>query len=451
MKILTKKTETIIYLCFMVLSVFFYIACTEDNESVTERNVKGVAATLREIPDETGGFGTLSFLTKLDITAAQDGIVKKINYREGSVVRQGELVIVLENPQIVLAVERAENTFSQAKAASDLARSRLLEGEFQAEAQLLSIEKAEAELVQMKRKWEEDKRKHQNQEILFEAGGINQEAILNGRFALESEGEQIAIMEKELEIRKVGCREKDLAAAGIPVPLNEFEKRQALVTLMTASLRAELTSAVARLEAAEKELQSVRIARAELRISSEASGVVGARYFEEGERVKAGEKILTLMDTSSLYAVFPVREKDALRIRKGMEAKVQIDGTGGERNGSVDLVYPQADSQSLSFLIRVLIDGETGDLKPGMFSRVRVALGPPGKGVFLPGSALSGKKNNEAEVFIINGNTLSMRKVVYGQTLGDQWEIISGVNAGEIAVLRPDSDMREGTSVSLVE
>jgi len=438
------------FLCLMFFQSFFSFSCSETREQVTERNVKGVTATLQEIPDETGGFGTLSYITKLDITAAQEGIIKNIYCREGDAVRQGELAVVLENPQIVLSVERAENTFTQAKAASDLARSRLLEGEFQAEAQLLSIEKAEAEIVQMKKRWEEDKRKHQNQEILFEAGGINLEAILNGRFTLESEWEQILIKERELEIRKVGCRERDLETAGMSVPPSAPEKRRALVTLMTKSLRAELAAALARLEAAEKELRSVRIARAELQIRSEASGVVGARYFEEGERVKAGEKILTLMDTSSLYAIFPVREKDALRIRKGMEAKVKIDGTGVERNGSVDLVYPQADSQSLSFMIRVLLDGETGDIKPGMFSRVRVVLGPPGKGVFLPGSALSGKKNNEAEVFVINGNTLSLRKVVYGQTLDDQWEIISGVKAGEIAVLRPDSDMREGTYVSLV-
>jgi multidrug efflux pump subunit AcrA (membrane-fusion protein) len=78
-------------------------------------------------------------------------------------------------------------------------------------------------------------------------------------------------------------------------------------------------------------------------------------------------------------------------------------------------------------------------------------LGQPRKGVFLPASALAGKKNNEAEVFVINGNTLSGRKVVLGQVRGDQWEITSGVKAGEIAVLRPDTDMREGTFVSLAE
>ena len=103
----------------------------------------------------------------------------------------------------------------------------------------------------------------------------------------------------------------------------------------------------------------------------------------------------------------------------------------------------------MSFLVRVLIDGECGDLKPGMFSRVQVVLGPPRNGIFLPASALAARKNNEAEIFIINGNTLSGRKVELGQSMGDQWEISAGLREGEIAVLRPDSDMREGTYVSL--
>ena len=435
----------------ILLTLILCAGCSGANEREAARQVKGVAASVRDVTDETGGFGLLSFLTKIDITASQDGTVKKIFYREGSFVPAGELVILLENPQIILALERAENYYSQAKSALDLARSRLLEGEFQAEAQLLAIEKADAELNRIRKQWNEDYRKHQNQETLFEAGGVNQEAILNGRFSMESGWDQILIMEKELEIRKIGCRDQDLAAAGIDIPENDREKKQALIALMTSSLKAECDSAISRLDAAEKEYRSACIVRDDLSIVSEAGGVVGGRYFEEGERVKAGEKILTLLDTSSLYSIFPVREKDALCIEKGMSARVHIDGIHGEKQGKVDLVYPQADSQSMSFMVRVLLEGETTELKPGMFSRVQVTLGNPRKGVFLPASALTGRKNNEADIYVINGDTLSVRKVVLGMPLNDQWEICSGLKAGEIVVLRPDSDMREGTFVSLAD
>ena len=433
----------------ITLAVFLLFSCTEKYEEETIRNVKGTAAFLKEISDETNGFGSLSFLTKLDITSPVDGIIKKINRREGSDVVRGETVILLENPQIVLALERAENNFSQAKAASELARSRLLEGEFQAEAQLLAIEKAEAELTLIKSKWEEDKRKHQNLEALFEAGGISQETVISGRFNLESDWNQILILKKEIEIRKIGCRDQDLIAAGLTVPLNENEKRKALVALMTATIKSELNAALARLDAAGQELKSAYIVYEDMTIKSQSSGIVGARYYEEGERVQAGEKILTLMDTSSLYALIQVREKDAMRIDKGMSAVVMIDGIGDERQGIVDLVYPQADSQSLSFMVRVLITGSVSELKPGMFARVRVILGSPRNGVFLPSSSLVGKNNNEADVFLISGNHLSGRKVILGQALGDHWEIQSGIKAGEIVVLRPDSDMKEGTLVAL--
>jgi multidrug efflux pump subunit AcrA (membrane-fusion protein) len=451
----------------LFISILVFFSCGGKKHGAEEedpREVKGVPVSVRELADETGGFGSLSFLTKIDIAAPQDGVIRKLYVREGDTVEQGEAALRLENPQLDLAVERAENTHAQAGAACELARSRLLEGEFQAEVQLLGIEKAEAELEQTRKIWEENRRKHLNQEALFEAGGIQEETIRSGRFSLESGLEQIRIMEKDLEMQRVGCREKDLEAAGIPIPRDEGELRRALIALMTGSLRAELDAARAQLDAAEKELRSMRIAQAELSVRSPGSGVVGARYFEEGERVKAEDKIFTLMDTASLYAIFPVREKEALRIEKGMAAKVEIDGTGEIREGRVDLVYPQADSQSLSFLVRVLLDrsphgenagggnaggsGKSRDPKPGMFTRVTVLLGPPRRAFMVPETAVINKRDGAGTVFVINSGTLSERKVTLGTTLGDEREISSGLNAGELVVLRPDRDMREGTHVS---
>jgi RND family efflux transporter MFP subunit len=455
------------------LTVLLIFACAKKslNDSNEVRRVKGLSVTTREIPDEVSGFGSLSFLSKVDITSPQEAVIKKLFFREGDLVRQGELIVQLENPQINLAVERAENNYTQALAACNLAKSRLLEGIFQSEAQLLSLEKAEAELVLTKRKWEENNRKHQNQEKLFDAGGINKEAILVSRFNLDSEWEQIELLERELEIRRIGCRDQDLVKAGIIVPLNGTERKNALVSLMTSSLKAELEAVNARLEATKKELSSAKIALAELDILSPASDIIGARYLEEGERVRQQDKILSLIDTSSLYAIFPVREKDALRIVKGMSASVLVDGTGERLNGIVDLVYPQADSQSLSFLVRVLLQDITlseniNRLKPGMFTRVTVNIGPPKKTNFIPESSIfnrtntnrsnsdssnNSKNNGEGSVFVINGSKITERKIFLGSVIGEEREIISGLNIGDLIVLRPDSDLREGSNVTLVE
>jgi multidrug efflux pump subunit AcrA (membrane-fusion protein) len=442
---------------FLLLIFLLFLSCEKKpvNTGNETKRVRGIAAAAREKPDETSGFGSLSFLSKVDITSPQEAVIRRLYFREGDFVRQGQIIIQLENPQINLAVERGKNNYSQALAARNLAESRLMEGMFQAEAQLLALEKADAELVLAKRKWEENKRKHLNQETLYDAGGIHTEAILVSRFSIDTEWEQIMLMERELEIRRIGSREQDLVRAGIAVPLDETGRKNALVFLMTSGLRAELEAAGARLEAAEKELASANIAFADLTMYSPASGIVGARYLEEGERVRPQDKIISLMDTASLYAIFPVRERDAMRIEKGMKALVLIDGTGETRSGIVDLVYPQADSQSLSFLVRVLLqDMEMSDvnkLRPGMFARITVILGQPGAAVFIPESAIFNQKNDEGSVFIINGSVLAERKVFLGASSGEEREITAGLNIGELVVLRPDSDLREGSNVMAAE
>ena len=257
------------FLFFHLLLLMFF-SCEKQALNNEVRNVKGTAVTEREQPDEASGFGSLSFLSKVDIASPQEAVIKKLFFREGDSIKQGDIIIQLENPQINLAVERARNSYSQALASANLAESRLLEGAFQAEAQLLSLEKAGLELSLAKRKWEENNRKHQNQERLFRAGGVNNESILVSRFSIETELEQIKLMERELEIRKIGNRDIDLVKAGMEVPLDEISRQEAFIFLMTASLRAELKAYQARLEAAEKELRSAIIAHNELTVRSPA-------------------------------------------------------------------------------------------------------------------------------------------------------------------------------------
>jgi RND family efflux transporter MFP subunit len=443
----------------LIVMTLVISGCGNDRSTVDEapRNVRVSAVTVREEADEVHGFGALSFLKKVDLAAASDAYLERLLYREGDSAPAGAVVAILKNPQISLAVLRAENTWAQSKAALDLCRARLQEGEFQAESQILSIARSEAELDQGRKTFAEQKRKHEASEALFAAGGLSQEAILESRFSLEAAGHQLMLMEKELEIRSVGFRETDLLSADFPAPNNEEERRSSLIKLATAGLRAEVEAAAASLEAAGQERESSRLLEEGLVIRTPAAGIVGARYFEEGERLRQEDKIMTIIDASSLYAVFSVREADAFRLRKGMAATVKLDGINSVCEGAVDLVSPQADSQSFTFFVRVLLPpssltqdagGVKEALKPGMFARISVSLGPPRKIVVIPEASLLSKTDKRGTVFTVSGNTLSEREVGLGESFGDDREIISGLAPGEVVVLRPDGNLREGIYVS---
>ncbi|AEF80195.1 efflux RND transporter periplasmic adaptor subunit [Leadbettera azotonutricia] len=419
-------------------------------ETSLPRQVRAAAVSLRETAEEIHGFGALSYLKKVDIAAPSDAVLETLVMREGDAIAEGEIIAILSNPQINLAVRRAENAFSQAQAARDLSMARLSDGELQVEAKILENEKAEAELSLARRSLGEQKRKHEKEEALFKAGGISSEAILNSRFAFETAEAQLVMMEKELEIRRIGLRIEDLLAAGINSPNEESALRKALIAFAVKGLYAEARAAEASLEAAARELESSKLLESELIIKSPQSGIIGARYAEEGERLKREDKIFTLIDTVSLYAIFSVSESDALKLCKGMAAKVSLDGTGRTYDGAIDLVSPQADSQSFTFMVRVLLpsDGE-GLLRPGMFARISIAVESPRKIKIIPESAISLKKEKMGRIFTINGNMISERMVELGKILGDDREIISGLEAGEVVVLRPDAALQDGAYVSV--
>jgi len=413
--------------------------------------VRIAPVSVKETREELKGFGSLSFLKKFELVSPVDGILETLNFREGDSIGRGDIVGILSNPQLTLAARRAEDACSQARSALDLAAARLKDGEFGAEARLLDCEKSGEELAQARRVLEEEKRKSQNRELLYEAGGMSDEAMREERFRIAAAETQLALMEKELEIRRIGLRPEDLAAAGIPVPLEKDELAKALIRMAVSALRAEAAAARANLEAASREMESCLLMESELRIRSPGAGIVGARYVEEGERLKRDDRVLTILDTDSLYAIIPVPESDASRLKKGMNARV-VSGGDEDYEGLVDLVSPQADNQSFTFLVRILLKtGKGSPLKPGMFARVTIPLDYSRKINVIPETALAAKRENSGKVFTVHNSVLSERNVVLGTLLGDEREIISGLSPGEVVVLGPGPLLREGVYVSAAD
>ena len=439
-----------------ILCVMACMACGgQKNQSLTEdvKKVKTAAVESKSLPDEIHGFGTLSYQKKFDVAASADAVLDKLYFREGEIVQKGRVIAQLANEQIDLALGRAENELANAAAALDLAKAVYIESRYAAEAQILTLEKSEAELEETEKAHNESRRKFDAQVILHTAGGVSEENIRVGRFALDSEAARLRIARSELAIRRIGYREKDLRAAGFGVPEGKTERDEAFINLATLRSKAEVRAAEARLLSAEKELQSAELAKAELTIKAPASGTVAMRYLEEGERVKKEDKLFTLMDTESLYATVPVRESDALRLKKGMDAEVTIDGTNDSFSGQVDLISPYAESQSFTFAVRILLPASvlTDDsfAKPGMFARASITAGPERSVLAIDTASIISRKADKAAVFVVNGKQIQERPVKLGEQLEEGWEVIEGLQEGELVVVRPDSALQDGEYVSL--
>jgi RND family efflux transporter MFP subunit len=427
-----ERIITISLLAFLLFSCANIKKSAEGGEGRAQQ-VTAIEARIVERPEVIEGFGPLSYVKKNDVTSIHDAEIARLLFREGDTITAGTLLAVLNNPQITLAAEKAKNEYTQAQAAHELARIKLLEGEFNAEAELLNIEKAEADLKEKEKFLDEQKRKYEKQRVLFEAGGIHEEAIRGAGFEIEAQTQQLQLSRMDLEIRKIGFREQDLAAAGIRLSADKTSadkniRRKELVAFTTSTLRVELRAAKTNLEIASKNLTSAKTACAALNIKSAQDGIIAARYFEEGERVKKDDKLFTVLNSGALYAALSVREADAFRIEKGMSAAVVVESTRSSYQGIVDLVSPVADSRSFMFDVRVLLPEtvfmlpetafpELNPAKPGMFAQVAIHTGASTKAVVIPHDAVTGKEGNEGIVFVVQGQNAVKRDVLLGSRI----------------------------------
>lgn len=432
--------------------------------------VKSDVVASRAVRDELSGFGSLSFTKKVDVVSVQEAFVPVLRCREGDEVKKGAVLAVMDNPQITLAVNRAGQALRLAVSSTELSRSALLESVFDAEARLANLEKAESELEEQWKIYYEDERKYKAQQTLFLAGGVDEESMRGAKFSLDGELSRIRIAQKEIDIRRIGLRDRDLISAGMTVPENRAARREALITLATARFRAELRGAEARERSARAELESAVVAQRDLTIQSPADGIIAARFVEEGERVKSGDKLFTLIDSGALYASINVREEDAFKIERGMSARVSIDGTKTEYEGSVDMVSPVADASSFSFSVRILLPKEallnsivteggsfsvSGDkelARPGMFARAVIRTGDDKNILVINNGALIEKKDNEALCFVINNDSaVVQRKLAVREGPEGYYAVESGAREGERVVLYPDAGLREGMYVEVEE
>ena len=419
------------------------------SESSRAPVVKALVISTALVPDEIEAFGNLSFISKVDVSSPQDALVEELPYREGDAIPSGGVAARLRNRQVELAVGQAENGVVRALAALALADARLFEGLLAAESRILGIENSALEIVQAKKELAESRRRLDDQETLFMAGGVAEETMRAARFSVEAAAEDVALMERDLSARLVGLRDEDLSARGLDVPADPAARRRALAALSTAALSAELDAAAAGLAAARKDLEGASAVLADLTVRVGAGGVVGARYQEVGERVKRGDKLVTIMETGSLYAVAAVDEADSGRVSRGMAAKVRVDAAGGEFDGVVDLVSPVLESRTASVSARILIRDPGGRLKPGMFARTTITVGPPRYVVALPARAIAERAGDTCSVFAIYGGRIHERRIAIGESLDGDWVALDGLVEGDVVVDRPDPGLKEGDRVDV--
>jgi multidrug efflux pump subunit AcrA (membrane-fusion protein) len=432
-----------------VLITLVGISCSPQPPSTEpfKPRVKAVVLARQEVARELESFGTISVLKKADVSNLVEGTVETLAVEEGQPVRRGQILTRLKNPQLELRRTQADSALEVARSAVSVSRAQLWEGRLQVQARVIALEKAKLALDEKQLEWNEAERTYKNKQQLYDAGGTTQDTLAGLRLSVAGQEAAYQGLLKDWESRRIGLRDDDLVSYGMAVPSDPAQKLDSLVRLNTLSLLADLESAESKLAAAEADVRSAQTMVEALTVVSPLDGILGARYVEAGEHAQPGTKLVTVIDTSAVYAVFPLSEEDAVAVVEGLRVDVAVDAFPGQTFGArVDLVSPLVDPQTGTVSVKAKLGNLPVRLKPGMFARVKVRLASSAE-VLLPESAVVQKTGAQAKIYtVVNGRILA-KDVELGKNLGGRYLLVSGALESDLVVDSPSLLLKEGEEV----
>ena len=257
-------------------------------------------------------------------------------------------------------------------------------------------------------------------------------------------------------------QQADSARAQVDIVQRQYDNNQALVnqgfiskTALDAS-QANLNAGKANHNAA---LAAVAVAKKSLDdtvLRAPLSGQVAQRLAQPGERVGVEAKVLEIVDLSRLELEASLSAADALAVRPGQMATLQIEGTTQTVNATVARINPSAQAGSRSVLVYLSVDNSAGSsgLRQGLFAQgtlgtARTAL------LAVPVSAVRTDKPTPY-VQVVENTQVIHKPVEPGvrgndAVSGEPMVAVKGLAENAVVLQGAVGSLREGTAVKFTQ
>ncbi|HXC48749.1 MAG TPA: efflux RND transporter periplasmic adaptor subunit [Candidatus Sulfotelmatobacter sp.] len=207
--------------------------------------------------------------------------------------------------------------------------------------------------------------------------------------------------------------------------------------------KAGLRQAEAGASQAESESHAAQDVASYARIVAPLDGRVIRRTVEPGSMVSPGMTLFVVEDASRYQLETTLPAEALATIKKNAVARVQLDALGEKAlTGKVAEIEAGADPASHTLKARINLPKEAG-VQSGMFGRAFFSQGEK-RVLMVPGDALVSRGQLHGLYVVGDRNLVHWRVVTLGKMIGNQVEVLSGLNDGELVVLNPGSQELDG-------
>jgi Cu(I)/Ag(I) efflux system membrane fusion protein len=179
-----------------------------------------------------------------------------------------------------------------------------------------------------------------------------------------------------------------------------------------------------------------RGAGAAITVHAPQAGMVTALEVREGQRVGAGQTLLSLNGLATVWVEAALPQAVAGTVRAGTPVTVTVDALPGQEfHGSVEALLPDVDGATRTQRARIVLANPDGRLSPGLFATVQLNPAEGGALPVVPSDALIATGTQTRVVVAEAGGRFRPLAVRTGRSADGYTEILDGLHGGEQVVV----------------
>ena len=197
-------------------------------------------------------------------------------------------------------------------------------------------------------------------------------------------------------------------------------------------------------------LQLIEAQLLKTEIRAPFGGVIGLRWVSPGSYLSSQTRIASLHDLDPVKLDFSVPERYASLMKIGNEISFSIEGSDRSFVGKIYAIEPSVDAATRSLRMRARCPNGDGELLPGIFANVDLALRSTSNALTVPAIAvipeLGGKK-----VYVYSDGEAQPRPVTTGIRDEREVQITDGLVEGDLVITSGILQLQPGLEVELDE
>jgi RND family efflux transporter MFP subunit len=371
--------------------------------------------------------GSVHWFEAAELYAKVSGYLKELSVDIGDRVKQGQVLAIIDNPEVIEEAAHAAAALEQAKASVTQSEAKIRTAEADVEAARAMVKKDEADIERY------TSARHYRSKVL---------ARFQGLLARKAVEQQVVDEQEEAYESAVAAEHSAQA---------EVFTAQAKVTSATATVeqfKADLAEAKANVDVAASNLAKAKVYVEYTKIVSPYTGVITFRGFHRGDFIVEGIRsseggterpILTVARTDKVRVVTYVPDRDVPFTDVGDKAMVALDALPGEVfEGTVTRFAETEDTQSRTMRTEVDLPNPKDRLREGMYGITTIILDPSSEHLTVPTASLTGKTGQgEASIFVLRDGRAHLVPVKIGADDGLRVEILSNLGPEDNVILNP--------------